>query len=91
MRLATLPPGAFFGELAILEDAPRAATIRALTDVEVYALRRNGALDLARSHADFSLYLQAAARDYVDAEPAGSARGHTAPHGGSTTSPTGTR
>lgn len=47
-RLATLPPGAFFGELAILEDAPRAATIRALTDVEVYALRRDGVLQLAR-------------------------------------------
>ena len=90
-RIAVLQPGSFFGELAILRDAPRAATIRALTDVEVYALRRNGALDLARSHADFSLYLQAAARDYVDADPAGSARGHTAPHGGSTTSPTGTR
>jgi len=90
-RLKVLREGSFFGELAILRDAPRAATIRALTDVEVYALRRKGVLDLARSHADFSHYLQAAARAYADAEPAGSARGHAAPHGGSTTSPTGTR
>jgi long-chain acyl-CoA synthetase len=59
-RLTVLREGSFFGELAILRDAPRAATIRALTDVEVYALRRDGVLQLARAHADFNEYLQAA-------------------------------
>jgi len=63
-RLAVLREGSFFGELAILTDAPRAATIRALTDVEVYALRRDGVLDLAKAHADFGRYLQAAALEY---------------------------
>jgi long-chain acyl-CoA synthetase len=63
-RLAVLREGSFFGELAILQDAPRAATIRALTDVEVYALRRDGVLQLARTHADFGRYLEAAARRY---------------------------
>jgi len=64
-RLTVLREGAFFGELAILKDAPRAATIRALTDVEVYALRRDGVLQLARAHAEFSRYLEAAARQYA--------------------------
>ena len=64
-RLTILRPGSFFGELAILTDAPRAATIRALTDIEVYALRRDAVLALARTHADFSRYLQAAASKYT--------------------------
>jgi len=64
-RLAVVREGSFFGELAILRDAPRAATIRALTDVEVYALRRDGVLELARTHAAFNDYLQAAAREYA--------------------------
>lgn len=70
-RLTVLTPGSFFGELAILKDAPRAATVRALTDVEVYALRRDGVVELARQHADFDGYLQAAARRYESGlEPA---------------------
>lgn len=72
-RLATLREGSFFGELAILKDGPRAATIRALTDVEVYALRRDGVLQLARAHADFNRYLEAAALQY--ASPQASAVG----------------
>jgi long-chain acyl-CoA synthetase len=63
-RIAVLPAGSFFGELAILRDGPRAATVRALTDVEVYALRRDGVLQLARAHAGFDQYLQAAAQGY---------------------------
>jgi acyl-CoA synthetase (AMP-forming)/AMP-acid ligase II len=63
-QLTVLPPGSFFGELAILRDAPRAATIRAVSDVEVYTLRRDGVLQLAHAHADFRQYLQAAALEY---------------------------
>ena len=69
-RLTVLREGAFFGELAILRDAPRAATIRALTDVEVYALRRDGVLQLAQAHPEFNEYLEAAARQYADPERA---------------------
>lgn len=70
-RLTVLTPGSFFGELAILKDAPRAATVRALTDVEVYALRRDGVVELASQHAHFDGYLQAAARRYESGlEPA---------------------
>ena len=65
-----LREGAFFGELAILTDAPRAATLRALTDVEVYALRRDAVLQLARLHADFNRYLQDSARQYANSPQA---------------------
>ncbi len=67
-RLTVLRPGSFFGELAILRDTPRAATIRALTGIEVYALRRNAVLQLARTHAEFNRYLQAAAMQYSGLE-----------------------
>lgn len=63
-RLNVLREGSFFGELAILRDASRVATIRALTEVEVYALRRDGVLELARAHADFNQYLEAASNQY---------------------------
>lgn len=69
-RLTVLREGSFFGELAILTDAPRAATIRTLTDAEVYALRRDGVLELAQAHADFNRYLQAAALEYATARSA---------------------
>ena len=68
-RLAVLREGSFFGELAVLRDAPRAATIRALTDVEVYALRREGVRQLADAHAEFQHYLQVAAEQYAAAAP----------------------
>ena len=42
----------------------------ALTDVEVYALRRDGVLQLADAHAEFKHYLQVAAEQYSAAGPA---------------------
>jgi long-chain acyl-CoA synthetase len=65
-QLTILREGSFFGELAILRDTPRAATIRALTDGEVYALGRDGVLQLAQAHADFDRYLKYASLQYSE-------------------------
>jgi CRP-like cAMP-binding protein len=63
-QLTILREGSFFGEVAILRNAPRAATIRELADVEVYALKRDGVLQLARADANFNRYLKNAALRY---------------------------
>ncbi len=66
-RLQVLREGAYFGELAVLQEVPRAATIRALTEVEVYALGRTAVRQLADLHADFDRYLRSAAAAYAPA------------------------
>ncbi len=38
--LATLGPGDFFGEMAIIDDSPRSATVRAIKDTECVAITR---------------------------------------------------
>jgi hypothetical protein len=65
-QLKILREGSFFGEVAILRDAPRAATIRALSDVEVYVLQRDGVLQLAQADANFDRYLKDAALRYSE-------------------------
>jgi putative peptide zinc metalloprotease protein len=43
--LATLHPGMLFGEAALLTGAPRNATVRAATDVELYSISRDDVLE----------------------------------------------
>jgi CRP/FNR family transcriptional regulator, cyclic AMP receptor protein len=45
-KLATLGPGDFFGELALLERSPRTATVQAATDMRVMVLGRREILDI---------------------------------------------
>jgi CRP-like cAMP-binding protein len=49
-RLAVLEKGAFFGELALLDDAPRSASARALERSQALALYRNDLDALRHRH-----------------------------------------
>jgi len=50
-RIATLGTGTFFGELALLDDAPRAAQVRAATDCDLIVFFRDDFLSLLDTHS----------------------------------------
>ncbi|HVQ77740.1 MAG TPA: SulP family inorganic anion transporter [Candidatus Binatia bacterium] len=50
LRIATRAPGTVFGEMAILDQAPRSASVEADTDIECLALETAAFADLLKRH-----------------------------------------
>lgn len=50
-----LEPGEFFGELSLLDGAPRSTSATALTDLELFSLAREPFMDLLRRRSEVAL------------------------------------
>jgi hypothetical protein len=50
-QTSTLEPGGFFGEIALLRDIPRTATVRSVEDLRLYAIERDDFIAAVTGHA----------------------------------------
>lgn len=50
VRLSTLPPGAFFGEISVMAGVPRSATVRAREQTILLEVSRDSMRELGRRH-----------------------------------------
>lgn len=55
--LAYLLPGQTFGEVGILENQPRSATVMAVSEVDVLVVQRDDFLDILRKHSSVAIEL----------------------------------
>jgi diguanylate cyclase (GGDEF)-like protein len=56
-QLARIGPGEFIGEMSLLDDAPRSATVKAICEVEALVLDKADFHKLVRARPDFALHL----------------------------------
>ena len=78
VHLATLRPGQFFGEVGLLNYAPRTATVRAKTPVEALSLDRESFRQLIEQSEATAEDLARVARERAATTTAGATRGVTA-------------
>jgi len=74
--LATLGPGDFFGEMAIIDDSPRSATVRAITDTECIAITRWDFMAEVRTRPDIAIQMLPALVKRIRAAEGGSQEEH---------------
>jgi hypothetical protein len=65
--LAALHEGAFFGEMALLEDKPRSATARATGFCDVYLLHKNSFERVIEAYPEFRHHMEEVMRSRTDA------------------------
>lgn len=56
--VATLADGSFFGEIALLERAPRTADVRATTYCDLYTLEKSSLDDVIGQYPEFGLHIR---------------------------------
>lgn len=61
--LRTMSDGSFFGEIALLSDTPRTASVRAVEHCSLYALKREAVQRTASRYPDFARLLDEARRE----------------------------